>query len=231
MIPVIPHIGTNVARSLLSWTAPLLIGLLPGLFGGQISQNQHEVGNDSEVKVSVKISANHRRLQPGDSVVLHVEIWNEGTKDVFIFKEIQGPSNALSGFDFSLQYAKQIDRPSMVSVADCFCSGRGPDSPPLANPLSIFWIAIPPGHFYGGEATMTPSDFERLRIPGRYRVQGKYTSRGFLAQDINNPLLGNADELKQLPYQSWTGAVETNSVWIEVVDPKKGKGQSPRERR
>jgi hypothetical protein len=56
-----------------------------------------------------------------------------------------------------------------------------------------------------------------VKKPGRYRIKGKYSSRGFLAQDINNPLLHYAQELKQLPYEAWDGSVETNSVWIEVT--------------
>jgi hypothetical protein len=207
----------------LSWIAPLLIGLLSFLFSGQISKNKSEVSNDSEAKVSVRISSPQTRLQPGESVVLHVEIWNEGPKDVFISKEFQGPDNALSRLDLSLQYDGGVDWPSVRSVADFIGSGREHDSPPLASVLSKTWIALPPGHFYGGEATMRASLFDHLDIPGRYRVQGKYISRSFFARDMNNPLLGYADELEKLPYQSWTGEFETNSVWIEVVDPKKRK--------
>jgi len=73
---------------------------------------------------------------------------------------------------------------------------------------------------------MNTTMYGRLRIPGRYRIQGRYWSRGFLAEDINNPLLGYADELKQLPYHSWTGEVETNSIWIEVVKPRSRKEQN-----
>jgi hypothetical protein len=189
VITDIPLMRRNIFRTLLSRTAPLLIGLLTFLFGRQVSKSQSEVQNDSEPKVSVRISAKKPRLQPGEPVGLHVEIWNEGPKDVYVFKEIQGPDNALSTLDLSLHYRGKVDWPSVRSAADCFCSSRGLNSPPLAVPLSIFWIAIPPGHFYGGEATMRASLFERLRMPGKYRVQGKYTSRGFLAQDINNPLL------------------------------------------
>jgi hypothetical protein len=190
-------------------------------------KNQSEVPNDSETKVSVRISATKTRLQPGESVGLHVEILNQGPKGVFVFKEIDGPDNALSKLDLFLHYHGHVYRPGVVTIADCFCSGRGPDSPPLAIELSKFWIALPPGHFYGGEVIMHASLFERLRVPGRYQVQGKYTSRGFLTQDINNPLLGYADELKQLPYHSWTGEVETNSIWIEVAKPRNRKEQNP----
>jgi hypothetical protein len=190
-------------------------------------KNQTEGPNDSETKVSVRISATKTRLQPGESVVLHVEILNEGPTGVFIFKEIDGPDNALSKLDLFLHYRGQVYRPSGASIADCFCSGRRSDSPPLASELSKFWIALPPGHFYGGDVTMRASLFESLRKPGRYQVQGKYTSRGFLAQDINNPLLGYADELKQLPYRAWTGEVETNSIWIEVATPSHRKAQNP----
>jgi hypothetical protein len=90
--------------------------------------------------------------------------------------------------------------------------------PPLSNELPKYWIALPPQHFYGAEMIITPLWYLKLKVPGKYRIVGKYTSRGFLAEDINNPLLHYAEELKQLPYEAWVGEVATNSVWIEVTD-------------
>ena len=60
--------------------------------------------------------------------------------------------------------------------------------------------------------------FKKPQMPGRYLIKGKYSSEGFLAEDINNPLLHYAKELKQLPYEAWVGEVETNSVWIEITN-------------
>ena len=118
--------------------------------------------------------------------------------------------------DLTLYHGGQADRPAMVIAADCFCSERT-DHPPLASELSRYWIALSPGHFYGGEVVMTSDFFPVLKAPGRYRIQGKYHSRGFLAKDINNPLLQYAQELKQLPFEAWVGEIETNSVWIEIT--------------
>ena len=68
---------------------------------------------------------------------------------------------------------------------------------------------------------MDASLFKHLNIPGKYRVTGQYSSRGFLVKDEGNPLGCYVDELKQLPYQAWKGTVETNSISIEVVGPRR----------
>ena len=57
-----------------------------------------------------------------------------------------------------------------------------------------------------------------LTHPGKYRIQAKYSARGFLAQDINNPLVHYAAELKLLPYQAWVGEAESNSIRINIAD-------------
>jgi len=159
--------------------------------------------------------------------MLHVEIVNEGAKDVFIFKEFNEPDNPLSNLDMTLYYGTKPDIPEVrwISV-DTPGFPMKADSP-LASALSIGCVALAPGHFYGGEVVMNASRFKRLEIPGKYRIQGRYWSRGILAEDINNPLLGYAEELKKLPYRSWTGEVETNSIWIEVVKPRSRKEQNP----
>jgi hypothetical protein len=186
------------------------------LFWHHASVSQIPAPNDSQSQISVRISVEHSHFRPGEDVPLRVEIWNKGNQDVFIFKNIDVAfSNALAVIDLTLYDGKQADRPMVASVSDSFASERS-SYPPLAGELPKYWIAVPPQHFYGGEVMMRASSFERLRVPGKYRVQGKYSSRGFLAQDINNPLLHYAQELKKLPYQAWVGAVDTNSIYIEV---------------
>jgi hypothetical protein len=90
------------------------------------------------------------------------------------------------------------------------------DFQPSRSELPQHWIALPPQHFYGGEVVMRASSFQKLKVPGKYRVQGKYSSRGSLAEDINDPPMHYSEEPKKLPYEVWAGTVETNSIWIEV---------------
>jgi hypothetical protein len=170
---------------------------------------------DQNAVLCVKIVAEKRRINPGESVALSVEIWNISTKPVFIHREFNGPSNALTTLTFSLTHGTQVYASAGALVVDSFERSRS--HPPLANELAKFWIALPPGHFYGGRIIVDSDSFRQLDAPGEYQLHGKYASRGFLADDMNNPLLDYAGELKELPYECWTGEVETNSVNIEVV--------------
>lgn len=177
-----------------------------------------QTANDVKPQISVRISTDHVRFHPGEDIKLRVEIWNESSQDLFVFKDIDNTfSNALATIHLTLYHGNQIIGPTMAAASDSFSSERL-TYPPLSSELPRWWIAVPPKHFYGGEVVMKRSWFEKLKVPGKYRIQGKYSSRGFLTQDINNPLAHYSQELKQLPYEAWVGEVETNSVWIEVTN-------------
>jgi hypothetical protein len=177
----------------------------------------------SDQKISVRISAKRMRVEPGQNLVLNVEIRNEGSKSVFIAKDIQGPDNALTAIQLSLYYDGEVEHQSVFKVVDDFSSNLAdsPSAPPLSSILSENWVPLAPSHSYGGDVVMLSSNFSHLSIPGRYRIQGKYTSRGFMADDVNNPLAEYFQQLQQLPFGSWVGEVDTNSIWIEVVKPTK----------
>jgi hypothetical protein len=179
-------------------------------------QTQSSSPDKQEPRISVRLAIGRTRFQPGEDIPVHVEIWNESERDTFVYKQVACfPSNALAKIDLTLYHGNQVIRPKFSIWSDSFSSKRS-TYPPLETELPRYWIALPPHHFYGSEVVMEASWFG-LKKPGRYRIQGKYSSRGFLAQDINNPLLHYAEELKQLPYEAWDGSVETNSVWIEVT--------------
>jgi hypothetical protein len=137
------------------------------------------------------MSAERTHYQPGEDVRLHVEIWNEGKQDVFIFKNIDAVfSNSLATLNLLLYNGSHATGPNGVFTSDSFSSERA-SYPPLAKELPRYWIPLPPRHFYGQEVVMPALWFSKLSVPGKYRIQGKYRSRGFLAQDINNPLLSS----------------------------------------
>jgi len=218
---------TNSVLARLGWRPGALLCTL--LWTYALFAQSPPPSNDSEPQISVRISAEKTRLRLREDIPLHIEIWNIGKQDIFIFKDIQAAFyNELAYLDLTLYYGNQADRPIGLNASDCFCSERS-SYPPLESELPRYWIAIPPQHYYGGEVVMRASLFRKLSVPGKYRIQGKYKSRGFLAQDINNPLLHYAEELNKLPYKAWVGEVETNSVWIEVTnrDGRPKRGNSP----
>jgi hypothetical protein len=217
-------IGLTKWAKFLSWVA-LLTAFLPSQLALRASGNQSGAATDSGHRLSVRISANKTRIRPGESVVLDVEIWNEGKQDVFIFKEFSHPDDPLNGLDIKfyqgagLEVPNSSERVAAVDVQPFYL----PKGASVTNGLAICCIALAPGHFYGGQFVINSTMFDRLRIPGRYRVLGRYWSEGLLAANINNPLLDYAEELKKLPYGSWTGEVETNSLSIEVLPQTKKK--------
>jgi hypothetical protein len=198
----------------------LPVALLACLIVGFSAVGQTQAPAPSDSGISVRISPEKHIFSPGESVVLDVEIWNGGPKDVFIYKEFQGPDNALATLELKLYDEKgQAFGKDMVVIFDCFCAmlGNSPSAPPMTKVLYQYWTLLPRGHSYGGKVTLSASDYKRLSNPGKYRIQGEYQSLGFLAENVNNPLMDYAEELKKLPYESWAGKVETNSVSIEVA--------------
>jgi hypothetical protein len=184
------------------------------------SHSQNLPAKDVKSQICARISTDRVRFRPGENIRLHVEIWNTSDRDLFVFKNIDNTfSNALAMLHVTMYQGNQVVGPTMGATSDSFSSRRS-TYPPLASELPRYWIALPPQHFYGGEIVMEASWFEKLRVPGKYRIKGKYSSRGFLARDINNPLVHYAQELEQLPYEAWVGEVETNSVWIEVTNER-----------
>jgi hypothetical protein len=147
------------------------------LFAGD-SQAQDCSARGVKPQITVRISADHTRVRPGADIKLRVEIRNESDRELFIFKNINNTlSNALATINLTMYRGS---RPTIAAVSDSFGSERS-TYPPLASELARYWIALAPERSYGGEVVMTSSWFEKLRVPGKYRIQGKYSSRGFLS--------------------------------------------------
>ncbi len=179
---------------MLAWKVWRWVMLLSALFWVQASASQSTPG-ESNSQISVRISTEKSRFRPGEDVPLRVEIWNEGNQDLYVCKEIEADiSNALARIDLTLYYGTEAERPTSTLVVDF---------PLSENELPEHWIAIPPQHFYGGRVVMSASSFEKLKMPGRYRIQGKYSSRGFRVEDINDP-----QRRRLFLYKVWAGTVE-----------------------
>jgi|ERR1051325_1095839 hypothetical protein len=200
------------AKYRIAWCIIILSNML--VLSGHL-RSQSQPPENAKPQIVVRISANHQRFYPGEDVRLRVEIWNQSERDLFVFKDIDTIDNALAKIDLVLYYKGHSIGPKTMLVADCFCSERA-SYPPLSEELPRHWIALAPHHFYGGEVILSLAQFKKPQVPGRYLIKGRYSSRGFLAEDMNNPLLHYAKELKQLPYEAWVGEVETNPLWIEI---------------
>ena len=169
--------------------------------------------------IVVRLTSHRTHISPGDSIELRVEVLNNGPKTLFIGRDLEAPSNAMSRLELYLEHDHRLDRPMSNSAADYLPD----DKEPFSNILAREWLPLPSNHFYGQTVLMSPTDFPRLKTAGRYQVKGQYISEGFGSPRQDNPFRTRAAEIAKLPYTAWEGEIETNSVWVTVEDPREQK--------
>ena len=82
------------------------------------------------------------------------------------------------------------------------------------------WLVLYPGYAVRATLLIDKTLFSFLDTPGKYKLRAAYSSGG-LSYPGNYRQLGITDkDVAGLTYPSWSGKVQTNSVWITVV-PKK----------
>ena len=170
-------------------------------------------------QIEVRLIPTKKSIKVGEVLHVRVEIWNVGSKPLFIEKaiyELCGPTSPLS---FSLELGPPIKPqtgPGFSCAVDCAYNAK--DS--FARRLLFRWTTLPPGDFYGTVVAIHPNSFPQLNTPGRWRLRGTYKSIGNLSSspcwDLA-PTPDNEEQIRGLPYEAWQGEVDTNTVWIEVV--------------
>lgn len=185
--------------------------------GSQSAQTQKKRSN---LKLDVKIAIPKAKVRSGESVLLRLQIRNQTTENTYIGTSFDDTDNALTRLYISiLRDGSWVSASTQRSAADYF--EYAPDrKPPLIEKFSKYWLALPPGHSYGGDFVLEPSSYKWLNRPGKYVIRGTYVSDGFQNAGMNNPLASYVDELSRLPYKPFVGEVETNQVSLEVVPPK-----------
>jgi hypothetical protein len=196
----------------------LLARAMP-LFG----QVQSLFPKESPPRISVHLSVAKKTFKLGEPIELRVEISNQSNDVLFVGREIalKDPwiySLWLSVFDAKGQGSKQLvgwGEPFPVGLEESF-----------VDALVKGWIPLPPKYFYGTTVRLDEAGFYFLRKPGHYRIAGGYYSRGMDAPLHYNRLSLSPEEIEKLPYKSWKGEVEANSIWIEIVPRSKGQQKS-----
>ena len=152
----------------------------------------------------------------GEALILHVEVWNDGPKPVFIPKElgIGCEMGKLTLFFMKGPLPTEMDSARGVATCHEFLYSYVSHKPPLAVPLAQDWVALAPGQFFGRELkTYSWNKPAKVRIAAEYRVQDYFKDLSFTY----------GDEIKELPYKNWTGEVTTNSFEIEVENRRARK--------
>ena len=158
--------------------------------------------------IVVELSAKKTIIYPGGMLKLHVEVKNQGNLPLYIPKDI---SEVNQRFVLSVHFGSSSEGSGTMAVGDrgIFAPGH---VPPFANLLSMDWIVLDPGMFYGRDIDVYANAFPRLRIPGTYTITGRYTSYGF-----RESLRGFEEDTSKLPFKAWEGGVDTNPVKILVA--------------
>jgi hypothetical protein len=157
-----------------------------------------------------------KAIKVGEALEVRVEIWNVGPKPLFIKNAIFDLCG-LSPLSLRLELGPPMKpQPGHGCASDCIYDAE--DS--FARRFVYHWTTLPPGDFYGTVVAMDPDSFPQLNTPGRWRLRGTYKSTGDLSSSLcfdPAPLPDNKEQIKRLPYEAWQGAVDTNTIWIEVV--------------
>jgi hypothetical protein len=205
----------NCKKSSLCRRAALLLSFLflnstllsSGLQGTQESKA-------GEASIELRLTVQKKVIRPGGSVEVRVEIWNIGSREIFVGQNFDSPSNIS---ELSLHLEGGVEPPSEIG-ATASDSLRDPN---FASVLSKYWIPLPSGHFYGRVVNMYPDSFPKLDNRGRYRLRAEYFCLGFPTSGGINGLELDPEQSARLPYKAWKGKIESNSVWIEVSGTRK----------
>jgi hypothetical protein len=165
-------------------------------------------------QVEVRMIPVKKVIKAGESLEVRVEVWNVGSKQLFIEKEIYELCSC-SPLSLSLDLGLPM-KPYQGHgcAANCVDNARAS----FAKRIVERWISLPVGNFYGTVVRMNPDSFPQLRTPGRWRLRGSYRSGGDLSSSTCFFRVAlDKQQIEELPYTAWQGEQDTNIVWIDVV--------------
>lgn len=183
--------------------------------GSTVSANS-SVTDTGRPEIEVKLSVQKRSIRVGESLEVRVEIWNVGDATIFIKNDIYNPC-APSPLSITLIGRSPLKGAGFGCASDCF------DDPKedFTKVLVRRWTVLPRGNFYGAIIHLHPDFFPQLRTPGRWLLKGQYASDGLSSSACINHIPVDPDKAGNLPYKAWEGRVDTNSVWLDVVRPRR----------
>lgn len=200
--------------SMMIWICLLVVSRPASVAGPVVSQDPPEEKGQI-ANIDVKLSAPKSVIASGESLQLRVEIWNEGSSDVFVCKSFDMPGFPLCSLALFVE-----DNSGRSGSRHGIAADFSPwDKKPLSAVLMRDWIVLQPRHFYGAVVTVDPDSYPRLQKPGRYRLLAQYRSGGLMA-GYQGTVSADPDELAHLPAKSWRGEIESSPIVIHVV-PKK----------
>jgi hypothetical protein len=167
-----------------------------------------------EASIELRLSVQKKVIRPGGSLEVRVEIWNTGSRDIFVGQNLDR-WGSISELSLRLEGGIEPTGPGRASAGDSL------HDPNFVNVLTRYWLPLPPGHFYGRVVKMYPDSFPKLDKRGRYRLKAEYSCIGFPTGGINgrgmNGFELDPEQSAKLPSKAWKGKIESNSVLIVVA--------------
>ena len=175
----------------------------------RIPQTGSQMTTPVQIKLGVRISVKGKTFRPGDTLKVRVVLSNTGHDTIFVRKEIEMSGCAKGSVRIFSLKGTAFPGPGYGCAIDCWPVEEDSKRPPIASAVVGDWVPLAPGYTYSREIESLP-----LGKPGRYLIKADYGSFGLGGNCGWNYAEG---EMAKLPYPLWTGQVETNSIWIEVM--------------
>jgi len=188
------------------------------IFSGAMSADEPSAAQGPQRKlggIHVRLSVPKKAFRLGEAIPLRVEIYNAAGKTVIINREISRLLAAPACLALSVFDERGRRSPALENVASAVSPPA--EEEPEAWTFLKWWVVLDTEHFYGLTFEVDGEQFPFLTKPGRYRLVGTFTSIGGYPPSIVRRMSDSSQVPSKVPYPIWTGKVDTNSVWLEVV--------------
>jgi hypothetical protein len=166
-------------------------------------------------QIAVRLSLDKQQYEVQEQIPIKVEVENRGEKPLIVSNLITTDTNDRQGhIEFELIDTKGHHQvPQLKWIGDSFAPY--PAEPDWRRLLGL-WLVLYPKDSLCSRLSLDGATFPFLTKPGKYKISATYSSAG-LAYGANYGRLGlKAQDVSALPYRSWSGKVQSNSVWITV---------------
>lgn len=165
--------------------------------------------------IEVSISTENGTVRLGDPITLRVKIHNRSEENLLVGRQVGTLMNAPFRLALSIQDAtgKKVEQ-AQEDLVELPCL----DLREKEDGMLKWWVPLSPDSSY---TTTVPVHTRRLRgklAPGMYRLGGWYRSFGMLEGGHCGPAKARTNS-QQIAMRAWKGQVETNSIWIQIVQP------------
>jgi hypothetical protein len=197
-----------------SLASPILV-LFATFSGGMIAAVPTAETGHAEKQapgITVTLSVPRKAFKRSEPIPVRMEIYNACSETVLINRLATLPAH-LTLFVFDERGRRSPAVRNVSSTPSPRAEGQ-----PESWAFLKWWVALDPRHFYGSTFEIDSQEFPFLAKVGRYRLVGSFMSTGGYPPELVQNIVSVSPEVpSKVPYPIWTGRVDTNSVWFEVV--------------